>query len=365
MKKLLLLLFLFIAVVHTYAQQKGKYYKVDTAITHFMKTAKVPGVAVAILKNGKVMYVNAYGVSNLELNTPVKRTTVFELASLTKQFTSALIITMAHEGKLSLDDKLVKYIDKAPAAWEPITIRELLGHMAGLQLAFEPKMDGSYLLNYSKELMLKGAMETPMLTAPGTKWKYSDQGYFLAGYALEKATGRNFDTLMIDRIFKPIGMKHTLFLNQDNIIPNRAQGYIVDKNGEYKHNRRSWQFELTPHFGVMSTINDMILYEQSLVKGDVITHDVLNEATRPYRIFSDNNDGQYAYGMGWQLYTKGDRRVAEHAGYTGTVFVRDLKTGISVILLTNRDAAFGPSPILLAHHISAIIDPTFPDINLH
>jgi CubicO group peptidase (beta-lactamase class C family) len=330
-----------------------------------MHSAKVPGVAVAILKNGKVLYTQTYGVSNLELNTPVTPRTVFELASLTKQFTSALIITLAHEGKLSLDDHLVKYIPNAPEAWNPITIRQLLGHMGGLALAFEPKMDGSYLLNYSKELMLKGAMETPMLTTPGTKWKYSDEGYFLAGYALEKATGRNFDTLMIDRIFKPIGMAHTLFLNQDNIIPNRAEGYIIDKNGQYKHNRRSWQFELTPHFGVMSTIQDMILYEQALVKGNVIKPEVLKEATAPYRIFSDNADGQYAYGMGWQLYTQNGRRVAEHAGYTGTVFVRDLKTGISVILLTNRDAAFGPSPILLAHHISAIVDPAFPNINLH
>ena len=365
MKNLSLLLLLLALTIAVGAQPKNPNYKIDTAIRHFMQTANVPGVAVAVVKNGRVMYVQTYGVSNLELGTPVKRNTVFELASLTKQFTSGLIITLAHEGKISLDDKLVKYIPNAPKGWEPITIRQLLGHMAGLALAFEPKTDGSYLLNYSKELMLKGAMETPMLSAPGLHWKYSDEGYFLAGYALEKATGQNFDTLMINRIFKPIGMKNTRFLSQNDVIPNRAEGYIVDKEGHYKHNRRQWQFELTPHFGVMSTIDDMILYEQSLVKGDVITPAVLKEATAPYRVFSENADGQYAYGLGWQLYNKGDRHVAEHAGYTGTVYIRDLTTGISVILLTNRDANAGPSPIALAHELSHLVDPSFPNINLH
>ena len=346
--------------------QKALGYKLDTAVRHFMHSAKVPGVALAVLKNGKVMYEQVYGLSNLELNTPVTRNTVFELASVTKQMTAMLILTMVREGKFGLDDKLVKYIPNPPAAWNDITIHQLLGHMSGLAMAFEPKMDGSYLLNNSKALMLKSAMETPVLSRPGEHWKYSDQGYFLAGYALEKATSRNFDTLMIDRIFKPMGMTHTRFLNQDDIIENRAQGYIVDKQGQYKHDRRTWQFDLTPHFGVMSTIDDMVKYEQSLVRGDVITHEIFNEASTPYRIFYKDAREQYSYGMGWQMHDgKDGRRIAEHSGYTGTVYVRDLKTGITVILLTNRDGDFGPSPQLLAHHISQLIDPDFPNINLH
>jgi len=360
MKNRCFLLFLLLFNMPAFAQQKSHNYDIDTAVRHFMQNAKVPGVALAVLKNGKVLYVAVYGVSNLELNTPVKRNTVFELASVTKQMTSALVLTLVHEGKLSLEDKLVKYIDNAPKAWDSITIHQLLGHMAGLQMAFEPKMNGSYLLDYSKELMLKGAMETPMQSIPGTHWKYSDEGYFLAGYAVEKANGRNFDTLMIEKFFKPMGMNHTVFLNQDNIIPNRAQGYIVDKNGEYKHDRRSWQFELTSHFGVMSTIDDMILYEKSLVKGNIITPEVLNEATTPYRVFYTKPHEQYAYGLGWEIHDFDDRRIAEHSGYTGTAYVRDMKTGLTIILLTNRDSDFGPHPFILAHRVARIVDHTFP-----
>jgi D-alanyl-D-alanine carboxypeptidase len=342
------------------AQQKVAAFKIDTTVAGFMKAAIVPGVALAIMKNGKTFYEKVYGISNLELNTPVSRNTVFELASVTKQMTASLVVGLAHEGKLSLEDKLVKYIDSAPALWEPITLHQLLGHMAGLQMAFEPKMNGSYLLDYSKELMLKGAEETPMLSIPGTHWKYSDEGYFLLGVAVEKVTGLAFDSLMTEKFFRPMGMAHTLFLNQDNIIPNRAQGYIV-KNGEFKHDRRTWQFALSSHFGVMSTIDDMIRYEKSLIKGDIISPETLKEVTSPYRVFYKKGEEQYSYGLGWEVRDFGDRRIVEHSGYTGTAYVRDLKTGLSIILLTNRDADFGPHPFILAHRIAKLIDPTFPD----
>ncbi|MBC7922285.1 MAG: beta-lactamase family protein, partial [Ferruginibacter sp.] len=183
----LLLLVLSGTVFPCRAQPRVDVRRIDSTVTRFLKEAKVPGAAIAVLKRGELLYVGAYGFSNLELNTLVSQKTVFELASLTKQMTAALVVTLAHERKLSLEDKLVAYVDDAPAAWNPITVRQLLGHMAGLEMAFEPKMNGSYLLNYSKEVMLKAAKETPMHSTPGTDWEYSDEGYFLAGVVVEKA----------------------------------------------------------------------------------------------------------------------------------------------------------------------------------
>lgn len=359
MKYAYLLLSVLLLSVTSQAQRKVDTRKIESTVKSFMDTARVPGVALAILKNGELLYVGVYGVSNLELNTAVTRNTVFELASVTKQMTAFLALTLASEGKLSQEDKLVKYVDSTPVAWDPITIHQLLGHMAGLKMDFEPTMHGSYLLDNSKALMLKSAKETPMASVPGTKWKYSDQGYFLAGLAMENATHRNFDSLMTEKFFQPMGMKHTRFLNQNDIIPNRAQGYLV-KDGQYKHDRRTWQFDLTPHFGVMSTIDDMVLYEKSLVKGDIITPAVVKEGTTPYRVFYKKDGEQYAYGLGWEVRDFGSRRIAEHSGYTGTAYVRDLQTGLSIILLTNRDANFGPHPFKLAHAIAKIVDSTFP-----
>ena len=324
-----------------------------------MQDEMVPGIAIAILQEGTTLYTQTYGYSNLELKTEVTSKTVFELASLTKQMTAALITTLANEGKLSLDDKISKYIDSIPEGWNPLTIRQLLGHMGGLVHSFEPKYNGSYLLNYPKIDMLEAAKGTPMLSIPGTDWEYSDQGYFLAGYVAEKATGKEFDELMQEKIFTPMKMNDTRFLDQNEIIPNRADGYIVNQ-GKYMNNRRQWQFELTPHFGVMSTIIDMIKYEKGLVNG-LLSKNVSSEISTPYRIFYKDGDHQHAYGLGWEIHDFGNRRIVTHSGYTGTVYLRDLKTGLSIIILTNRDENQGTSQNVLARRLAKEVDHSFPE----
>lgn len=360
MNRLIILLFLLACSgKHSFSQPKVNPAKIDSIVKKFMRNDKVPGVAMAVLLHDSLMYVQAFGVSNLEHNTPVTRKTVFELASVTKQMTAALIITLANEGKLSLNDKISKYIDSIPEGWKPITIRQLLGHMGGLTHKFEPTMNGSYLLDYSKEFMLEAAKKTPMQSGPGTDWEYSDQGYFLAGYVAEKATGKTFDSLMKEKFFVPMKMNNTRFLNQHDIIPNRAAGYII-KNGQYKNNRRQWQFELTPHFGVMSTIDDMVKYDKGITKA-IINKNVFEEITTPYRIFYKDSIQQYSYGLGWEIHDFNDRRIVVHSGYTGTVYLKDLKTGLSIIVLTNRDENQGTSQHKLTKLIAKEVDKLFPN----
>lgn len=333
--------------------------RVTRATADFMEDAQIPGAAVAILEDGEPVCVVTAGLANVELGVPVTGETVFELASLTKQMTAALVVALAADGALGLDDSLRTYVDEGPDGWDPITLRQLLGHMAGLRHAFEPKAHGSYLVEYDTETMLEGAAATPMVSRPGTDWEYSDQGYFLVGLAVERATSRRFSELMSDRFFDPLGMTDTRFLDQHGIIPNRAAGYTV-VDGELRNNRRVWQFELTPHFGVMSTINDMISWERGLVRGDVVAAEVTETITAPYRVFFENDAHRMAYGMGWQIHDIGGRRIVEHSGYTGTHYVRDLTTGLSVIVLTNRDSHAGPHPSMLAKRIAQIADPDFP-----
>ncbi len=345
-------------VSQSLAQIKIHSREIDRIVTQFMTNDKVPGVATAILHQNSTLYINTYGIANLEQNIKVTPNTVFELASVTKQMTAALITTLAYEGKLSLDDKISKYIDSIPDTWQPITIRQLLGHMGGLKHGFEPMVNGSYLLDYSKEFMLEAAKKAPMKSTPGTDWEYSDQGYFLAGYVAERATGKTFDSLMNEKFFKPMKMTNTRFLNQKDIIPNRAAGYVIT-NGEYKNNRRQWQFELTPHFGVMSTIDDMVKYDKGVTNG-IIKKNVFDKITTPNRIFYKDNIQQISYGMGWQIHDFGDRRIVVHSGYTGTVYLKDLKTGLSVIVLTNRDANQGTSQHVLTKRIAKEVDKSFP-----
>lgn len=332
---------------------------VARATADFMEESAVPGAAVAILRDGEPVCVVTRGLANVELGVPVTRETVFELASLTKQITASLVATLARDGVLSLDDGLTTYVNEGPEGWDPITLRQLLGHMAGLRHDFEPKAHGSYLVEYDTETMLEGAVATPMLSQPGTDWEYSDQGYFLAGLAVERATDRVFAELTTERFFEPLGMMHTRFLDQHEIIPGRAAGYTV-VDGQLKNNRRVWQFELTPHFGVMSTIDDMVRWERGLIQGDVVPTTVTEQITAPYRVFFANDDHRMAYGLGWQIHDVGGRRIVEHAGYTGTNYMRDLTTGLSVIVLTNRDSNAGPHPSILAKRLARLADSDFP-----
>ncbi len=331
---------------------------IDKLTTEFMSKEMIPGVALAILHQGEVLYRASYGISNIELKTAVTDSTVFELASVSKQMTTTMIVELARRKKLDLDTKVGKVINDIPDGWKDITLRQLLGHMGGLQHKFEPKFHDSYLLDYDKDLMLAAAKKVPMIAKPGTDWEYSDQGYFLAGYIIEKIMDRDFDDLMAEEIFGPFGMKDTRFLDQDDIIPNRADGYVIE-DGFFKNNRRQWEFELTPHFGVMSTINDMILYEQGLISN--IDPSVIKAITSPYREFYQDGDHRHSYGLGWMVHDFEDRRIVIHSGYTGTVYLRDLSTGLSIILLTNRDENQGKSQQELVKAIGKEIDPSFPE----
>ena len=238
----------------------------DKLVKDHMARGTCPGAAIAVLRSGEVLKVGWYGLANVELKVPVTEDSVFDLASVTKPVTAAAILLLAEDGKLGLDDPIIRYIDDPPAAWGGITVRQLLSHMGGLAHHFEEKVNGSHLLNYSKADMLRSAKVLPLLSKPGTDWEYSDQGYFLLGVILERVTGESYDAFLRKRFFEPLGMTTMRLLDEGEIIPGRVAGYTVIE-GRLQNNRRDWQFELTSHMGLMSNIQDMIRWEQGLAAG--------------------------------------------------------------------------------------------------
>jgi D-alanyl-D-alanine carboxypeptidase len=293
--------------------------RVDTEARSQMARGNIPGAAIAVLRNGKPLYVKSYGKSNLELDVPVTDGSVFELASLTKQFTAAAVLLLAHEGKLSLDDPIEKYIEKPPAHWAGVTVQHLLSHSAGLEHRFEKSIDGSLLLDYSTESLLISAKATPGFAPPGKRFRYSDQGYFLLGLIIEHVEKSSFAEFLSKRFFVPLGMRHTTVQDQSRILPNRVAGYTV-KNGAWENIRRAWQFGLTSHFGVLSTIEDMTKWEQSLWTGQVLPASVLQRIWQPLHVFRrDDARGELlAYGYGWWVISGDGHRVIEHSGFQGS-----------------------------------------------
>lgn len=158
--------------------------QVDTRVNALMQEGHFPSAAIAITHNGEPIHVSTHGMANIAHNIPVTTQTVFEIASLTKQMTALAVMTLVEEERLSLDDRLVEWLEDAPLAWDKITINQLLSHTAGLSHRFEQTVNEQFLLEYSRENMLTSAKKTPMVAEPGTDWNYSDQGYFLLGIVI-------------------------------------------------------------------------------------------------------------------------------------------------------------------------------------
>ncbi len=324
-----------------------------------MARGNIPGLAMALLERGKVLEIAIYGTANLELGVPVTEHSVFELASLTKQFTGAAIAMLAEEGRLNINDSLHHYIEDIPESWHTITIRQLLSHSAGLTHRFEQTYAGVFLMDYSTDEMLETAKNTPLIATPGTDWQYSDQGYFLLGLVIERVTGNTFESFLQERFLEPLGMTETYLLDQEQIIPNRVAGYTI-QDSKLQNIRRDWQFGLTSHFGVMSSILDMVKWEQSLAAENILSAELLTRVWSPLYVFREDaaTSSVLGYGYGWWVNQKNGRRFVEHSGFTGTSYFRDLKTGLAVIVLTNRDQASGPGTMGIAHGIAQIIDST-------
>jgi CubicO group peptidase (beta-lactamase class C family) len=335
--------------------------QVDSVVTAEMLRGKVPGAAVAVLRNGQLLHAKGYGLANLELAAPVQTNSVFEIASLTKQFTAAAVLLLAHEGKLQLDDPLTKFLEDGPNSWQEITVRQLLSHTAGLEHRFEKSFEGSLLLDYTTEGMLASAKAIPSFARPGERFRYSDLGYFLLGLIIERVQSRTYGEFLSDRFFVPLGMSSTQIQDQSQIVSNRVAGYTI-RDGKLVNIRRNWQFGLTSHFGVLSTVEDMAKWEESLWTDRVLPLAVRQQLWTPVRVFRTNEKEGYllAYGYGWWVISENGHKIIEHSGFTGTHYFRDGTTGIAVVVLTNRDQPSGPGTVELARKIAQILDPSIP-----
>jgi CubicO group peptidase (beta-lactamase class C family) len=185
------------------ATQLSQADEVDDYIKSQMEQHRIPGVALKIIRDGKAVKTTAYGLANLELNVPVSPETVFEIGSITKQFTSAGILLLAQEGRLSVDDYISKYLKDTPEAWRNVTIRHLLTHTSGIKSY--TGLDGFQLWRHmTRAQFIQAIGVQPMEFQPGGSWKYCNTGFNLLGYIIENVSGMNYWDFMSRRIFQPL-----------------------------------------------------------------------------------------------------------------------------------------------------------------
>lgn len=328
-KCLLVLAFLLSCATQSVASEK-----IDRLVKQEMQANQIPGLAIAILVDGELQYERTYGLANVELGVPVTVDSVFELASLTKQFTAAAVIILESEAKLSLDDSVANFIDDVPADWSDMSIRQLLSHTAGLADRFEETVDDRMIMDHSAEDMIRSAMSTPMIAKPGEKWSYSDQGYALLGQVIEQASGQTYGEFVQSRLLAPAGLGDAYFHSKQSIVPNRVAGYVL-KEGRLENVRRDWQYGIISHYGIMASIDDLVAWEKAVVENTVLSQEQLDLAWQPHWQIFGADGFSMNYGFGWFVAKIGDYTVVEHTGITGTSYARVLESNTTVIILSN------------------------------
>ena len=288
MRMLQILLLVFTAAAHGIAQDLTA--RLDDAIkTVAANQTKFMG-SVLVARDGKVILSKGYGFANLEWDVPNSPSTKFRLGSISKQFTAACILLLEERGKLSVNDPVKKHLPDAPAAWDQVTIHHVLSHTAGIpSFTSFPEYRTRKMHPATLEQSYLTYRDKPLEFAPGEKWSYSNSGYLLLSYLVEKISGSKYEEFLRENVLKPAGMNDSGYDLNALIIKHRAAGYTpfgtLIRNADY--------IDMTIPSGagaLYSTTEDLLRWEQALFGGRVISEASLKKMTTPVR-----ND--YAYGL--------------------------------------------------------------------
>src|SRR5437016_1166644 len=302
--------------------------------------------SVLVAQDGKVLLDKGYGSANLEWDIPDSPHTKFRLGSLTKQFTAAAILLLEERGKLKTDDLVAKYLTDAPAAWGKITIGNLLTHTSGIpNFTSFPDYSTSEATPTTPEQLVARFRDKPLNFQPGEQWEYSNSGYVLLGYLLEKITGQRYQDFVRDNLFAPLGMTESGYDSRAVTILHRAAGYSPGANGPVNAGYIDMSIPFSAG-ALYSTTADLWRWEQGLFGGKVLTTASLKKMTTPFK-----ND--YAYGLA--VRTAHGYTVVEHGGGIegfNTQLAYDPDRKLAVIVLGNLN---GGAPGEIAGQLMSLL----------
>jgi CubicO group peptidase (beta-lactamase class C family) len=332
-KTVLFLICFFFFLGLFYADEKTA--KVDGLFAEWDKQDS-PGCALAVVKDGQIIYKRGYGMANLELGVPITPRSVFYIGSVSKQFTAFCISLLAKEGKLTLDDDIRKHIPEMPDYGNPITIRHLIHHTSGirdfLELEDIASIDpGSYHEQNVLELL---ARQKGLNFPPGEEYLYSNGGYFLLGVIVKRASGGSLREFAEEKIFKPLGMKSSQFHDDyRRLIKDRASGYFPTGKDRYQNFLTT--FDCVGSGGLFSSVEDLFLWDQNFSNGRVGGKDLIDLMHTQGRL---NNGQQLDYAFALTIGRYKGLKTVSHGGALGgyrSMLLRFPDQKFSVIILSN------------------------------
>jgi CubicO group peptidase (beta-lactamase class C family) len=311
MYKFVLLFASFIPAINSYGQANQMEKKLDSLLAgYFIPTQ--PGCEVLVARHGQIIYEKAFGSANLELNVPLRTGMVFNLASITKQFTAVAILQLLEQGKISVYDSLQKFIPDFPTKGHTITIEHLLTHTSGIKDYLQLNFSGQNMerWDFMPKQVIDSFKNYPLNFPPGSRFSYSNSGYFLLGYIIEKVSGKPYQNYIEDNLLKPLGLKNTCFDNDGNIIPGRVNGYRKEGTGFKNTDYWSPTIEYAAG-GLISNVDDLLKWHNGLYAYRLLKKETLQKAFTPFRLADGTTTG---YGYGWFVKTTNGIQSIEHEG---------------------------------------------------
>jgi len=330
--------------------------KIDDLVLREMKRSGVPGMSVAVVQNRKVIKLKGYGYANVEHKVKVTPATVFEIGSVGKVFTAALVMKLVEAGKVNLDESIRTYLPEAPMAWDKVTVRHMLAHTSGIPRDFPNRVDRQR--DYSEAELLKMQSDIPLEFQPGEKWSYSNVGYAMLGYLCSKVGGKDRGDLLSELLFKPAGMTTARIISDSEIVKNRAAGYFIN-DGKFLN--QPWEpptSRARGSSGVYVSLTDMVKWNAALDEDKVLSS---RTKTQMWTSAVLNGGSKTDYGFGWMVpVINGHKCMGHSGGMPGFVasYRRFPDDQLAVIVLANSNT---PDPHRLSRKIATLY---IPDVKI-
>ena len=340
------------------AQEEKSFDPSQTAIDAFVKKEmdeqRIPGLSLAVTIDNEQIFAKGYGLANVELRSPAVAESVYELASITKQFTALAVMLLAQDGKVSIDQPVTRYLADAPPAWAKITVRHLLTHTSGIPDFDDANQPLDPHGNYTEEELVKIAGGLPPKFAPGARWSYSNTGYVLLGILVHRVSGKFYGDFLRERVFSPLHMGSTRVLSDTDLVAFRANGYELDEGLLKNQDWASSSVCGTADGGLVSTVMDLAKWDAAIQAGALLPPAVWQQVFTPVTL---NSGKTFPYGFGWFIREQGGHPYYEHSGrlqgYASHI-LRFPRQRVSVIVLANLAQA---DPWEIAHGVASLIRP--------
>jgi CubicO group peptidase (beta-lactamase class C family) len=314
-------------------QQMSLGATVDGLAQTQMQQYGIPAITVALAKQGSILYTQAYGMANLTSRIPAQFGTIFEIGSITKQFTAALIMLLQQQGKLHLDDPIASYLPQYGFS-SAITIRMLLNHTSGLADYTNFPQLGDWVKNgVSEQTVLTAINQAGLQFSPGTQYQYSSSNYFALGIIIENLTNQPYAANLQQYIFQPLGLSSTYYA----LPPADLSAVGYTNNGSGLVAAQLWNRSAGFAAGALSSnVSDLVAWDNALISGKVVSSALFQQMTTPNGFVIDSQGDSYGFGLVIGKYN--GRPIVWHTGQIGGFYAENvifLDDGFTVVVLTN------------------------------